>query len=199
LEGQNLIDVGKTKAAGDSITGLKDRLAGLKAQFEALSPSTKDYAKISSDLIKQIKALELQIKGTEDTISISGGGRKQKGDFGFLFDFLPFDPNGKLKPEQQRKLEEATKKFSANFKNILEGIEIDGKLISLPKTLEEGLDFNKALGKGLPKLKMPPIDVEAEAKIVPKEVELGGDVFNKLLNTAEQTVYSSRRIRNPLA
>jgi hypothetical protein len=186
---QELFDIQKKinalKASGAKITSIslsgEERLTSEGAKLNKLQNQYNDIVAKGTDLQKnRIDLFNRQKRLTEEITDITvknpealldPGGKTPKGDkgeFGFLFDFLPFDPNGKLKPDQQRKLEEATKKFSANFKNILEGIEVDGKLINLPKTLEEGLDFNKALGKGLPKFKMPPIDVEAEMKIVPK-------------------------------
>jgi hypothetical protein len=54
-------------------------------------------------------------------------GDKEKSDkskqFDFLFDFLPFNPNGSLKPEQKAQLLTAIDKFSKEFNGIFEGVD----------------------------------------------------------------------------
>jgi hypothetical protein len=66
--------------------------------------------------------------------------KKSKADkIAFLFDFLPFNPNGTLKPEQKNTLLEAVDKFQKEFGTILQGAIFTGtedQRISQAKTLD---------------------------------------------------------------
>lgn len=140
---------------------------------------------LSSDLSKNIEAnpevlLDPDIKTTTDN----------KDKTQFLFQFLPFDPNGKLNSEQRSELLKAIRGFSKDFSDILEGVDFDvrsaGKgddaVINLAK------DFDKKLREGLVKFKLPPYEIDVD--FVPKTndltVDQQNDIIEKFINTVSQ-------------
>lgn len=74
-----------------------------------------------------------------------------KGDkpkFEFLYDFLPFDPSGKLKPEQRATLLNNIDKFSKEFQGILKGIDFTHRAKTEDEKIQLALQFDAKLKAG---------------------------------------------------
>jgi hypothetical protein len=117
-----------------------------------VSDASRDAALSIRDLLKFMD--NLIIKADDFGGAFEGEKNKdKKTKTQFLFQFLPFNPNGSLNEEQRSELLKAIRGFERDFANTLEGVDFDvqsaGKgddaVINLAK------DFDKKLRQGLVK------------------------------------------------
>jgi hypothetical protein len=90
-------------------------------------------------------------------------GEDKKKAYEFLFEFLPFDPNGALKPENKAKLIDAIDKYSKEFGSILQGADfrLQPGVIDDNDLIETAKKFWEDLKKGIIRLKPPTLSVDA--------------------------------------
>lgn len=93
-------------------------------------------------LIKQAEGLGGAFEGDKSN------SKGDKSKFNFLFDFLPFDPSGKLKPEQQGQLNDAIDKFSKEFSGIFKGVNFAALSKSPQDKIKLALQFDADLKAG---------------------------------------------------
>jgi hypothetical protein len=121
-----------TKAAQKTFTQTGNT-TGLSSFNQVVKKETKEFQKSADDANKQkdrfidifkdfqSRAAEIA-KNNKFSFSPDVKTEKTKQDkTSFLFDFLPFDPSGKLKPEQRQDLLQAIDKFSKEFGGIIQG------------------------------------------------------------------------------
>jgi hypothetical protein len=105
--------------------------------------------------------------GAKPTLPKATGEDKKKA-YEFLFEFLPFDPNGALKPENKAKLIDAIDKYSKEFGSILQGADfrVQPGVIDDNDLIETAKAFWEDLKKGIIKLK--PQNFTIDATLVPE-------------------------------
>lgn len=109
------------------------------------------------------------------------GGNKSKPEFGFLFDFLPFDPSGKLKPEQKAKVLDAADRFSKEFQGIFKGLDFATKAKSEDEKIKLALKFDADLKAGNIKFDLSKIKEATEKAIKPEDMLPALDKFTETL------------------
>jgi hypothetical protein len=100
----------------------------------------------------------------------------------FLFEFFPFDVNGKLKPEQKAKLVDAANKFSKEFGSILKGVDFNIGATSNDDVIKNAKKFWDDFKKGLIEFKPPEIDIPAGINIIPQVSDFDPTQINKFIN-----------------
>lgn len=145
-----------------------------------ITPANKAADAFNKDQLALEELIDTVVKGRGELQKLAGNlsglvtidgltEPKKQGDskkFAFLFDFLPFDPSGKLKPEQEKQVRDAAYKFSSEFADLFQGLPFRG--IDIIKSANE---FNEKLQQGTFKFKAPKVDIEADVNIIPKITE----------------------------
>jgi hypothetical protein len=101
------------KATQKSVSEINKTVVQANQQKDKFINIFKDFQTRAAEIAKNNKF-------KFDVDIIPGTAEKQK--FEFLYDFLPFDPSGKLKPEEKSKLLSAIDKFQKEFTGIFKGV-----------------------------------------------------------------------------
>lgn len=125
-------------------------------------------------LIKQADSLGGAFDGDKNN-----GNDKDK--FGFLFDFLPFDPSGKLKPEQKSQLLDAADKFSKEFTGIFKGLDFATKAKTEDEKIKLAIKFDADLKSGNVRFDLSKIKEATEKAIKPEDILPDIDKFTQTL------------------
>jgi hypothetical protein len=129
------------------------------------------------DITLDLKPLDAE-KTTKDN-------KKEKTEF--LFQFFPFDPNGKLKPEQKAELLQAIQKFEKDFTNTLEGVDFSFRANGdTDRTIGFAKDFWLKIQRGLIRFKpdklevgeIPPVEIFDSATTI-KSMQRVQDEINR--------------------
>jgi hypothetical protein len=168
LDQQYAASVGETAKAQQKLKGILQgndkiitattdefgNIVGSVKQSDVAQSQLNAKLKIQNDLLKQRTELEQRAKSLANVVSRTveqnpeallnptgsiKAAPKKEDKFSFLFDFLPFNPNGTLKPEQKNTLLEAVDKFQKEFGTILQGAIFTGtedQRIAQAKTLD---------------------------------------------------------------
>jgi hypothetical protein len=122
-----------TSATGEErLTANGAKLNKITDQYNSLVSDGNDLQKQRNDLLSRAKVLSDAVTKTVEQnpdalLDPTGKPKAKKEDkTAFLFDFLPFDPNGKLKPEQKGELLKAIDTFQKEFGTIIQGAIFTG-------------------------------------------------------------------------
>jgi hypothetical protein len=136
---RKIVDLKRTggKLVETSLTG-EERLTASGAKMNRLQDAYNDKNKATNelisartDLLKRAERLSMSISDAvvdnpDALLSPTAKPTKPKVDkkqFDFLFDFFPFDPSGKLKPEEKTRVLSAIDNFSKDFGKIFDGVD----------------------------------------------------------------------------
>ena len=188
----------QTTDAGKKANNLQNQLNGVVSKGNDLLKQRNELLTranvISESLSKTVEVNpDILLDPTGDVKTPKVDKRK----FEFLFDFLPFDPNGKLKPEQRAQLLDAIEKFQKEFGSIFKGLNISGD-IEAAKEFDLKLKagniefdtegFRRAIEKTLkPEDLVPNITFQAFPKILGDAFK-ATDVFADVTQSFEQQV-----------
>jgi hypothetical protein len=116
----------------------------------------------------------------------------------FLFNFLPFDPSGKLKPEQRNTVLKAIDTFSKDFAGILKGIDFSRQAKTPDEKIQLALQFDAKLKAGKVELDTKAFADSIHKSLKPEDL-LPPELF-KNLDVAGQFIRGiqseSERIKN---
>jgi hypothetical protein len=145
------------------------------------SDAFKKQLKVVNEIAKQktdlTQALNEAVASSLDfkTLKTPTTPKGQAPKFEFLFEFLPFDPNGKLKPEQRAKLLEAANKFEKEFGEFVVNADFSKGSKTDNQTINKAKKFWDDFLKGIILFKPPKFSVETDIKIIPHDVEIDQD------------------------
>lgn len=155
LAGQNKLVTATTDEFGNVVSTIKESDVA-QSQLNSTTKAGNDLLKQKNDLLGQAKQLS---KFVQTTVEQNPGGLTDPGGnvpkvqttkvkTEFLFDFLPFDPSGKLKPEQRAEVLNAIDKFSKEFGGILKGIDFSRQAKTDDDKIKLALQFDAKLKAG---------------------------------------------------
>lgn len=162
-----------------NLDGVKQSLDGIvNPALKAADAFNKDEVGLTS-LVEAVKngrgELQKLIANLSGLITIEGlttpdtGDKNEKSKFEFLFNFLPFDPNGKLKPEQRAQLLDTIGKFQKEFIGILDGVR-ELSLGTEGEQIKRAIEFDVALKAGNVKIDVKSFRDAIDKKFKPEEL-----------------------------
>lgn len=123
-------------------------------------------------------------KSPESLLKPTGKIEKSKDDkqkFDFLFDFLPFDPSGKLKPEQKGQLLDAIEKFSKEFTGVFKGVNFDSIAKTDNEKIKLAIKFDADLKAGKVQFDLTRLKEATEKALKPEDLLPALDKFTETM------------------
>jgi hypothetical protein len=113
--------------------------------------------------------------------------KDEKQKIEFLFDFLPFDPSGKLKPEQKAQLESSIDKFQKEFSGILKGVDFARQAKTQDEKIKLALEFDAKLKAGKVEFDTKALTDAIHKSIKPEDLLPQGLDFSGQLKSLEDS------------
>jgi hypothetical protein len=179
---QQQLNALKAKGLTETSATGEERLTAAGAKANKIQQQLNSFVTEGNGLLKQrndllsranvlSKSISSQVEANPVALLKTGGKveapKVDKPKFNFLFDFLPFDPNGKMKPEQKGELLNAIDKFQKDFSGILQGALFTG---TEDQRIQQAKTFDLKLKAGKVKFDTTSLQEALDKSFKPEEL-----------------------------